>query len=32
VIAQPATIDGIKACDTMQKARGWLEGQVWTAA
>ena len=24
--AQPLTIYGIKACDTMQKARAWLEG------
>jgi Spx/MgsR family transcriptional regulator len=26
VTAQPVTIYGIKACDTMQKARAWLEG------
>jgi arsenate reductase len=25
VTAQPVTIYGIKACDTMQKARAWLE-------
>ena len=27
MIAQPVTIYGIKACDTMQKARAWLEGR-----
>jgi arsenate reductase len=26
-MAQPVTIYGIKACDTMKKARAWLEGQ-----
>ena len=26
-MAQPVTLYGIKACDTMKKARGWLEGR-----
>ena len=26
-MAQPVTIYGIKACDTMKKARSWLEGR-----
>jgi arsenate reductase len=26
-MAQPVTIYGIKACDTMKKARTWLEGR-----
>jgi Spx/MgsR family transcriptional regulator len=27
-MAQPVTLYGIKACDTMKKARGWLEGRA----
>ena len=26
-MAQPVTLYGIKACDTMKKARSWLEGR-----
>src|ERR1700747_2425158 len=26
-MAQPVTLYGIKACDTMKKARNWLEGR-----
>jgi arsenate reductase (glutaredoxin) len=26
-MAQPVTLYGIKACDTMKKARGWLDGR-----